>query len=78
MSNTQVRYNTNNMQVDKHSQPPKKRKLSTNSSYEVNKKRPGPTSKRYKVLLTCVVCNGDAHGNLKIIIYLDLFFNYFI
>jgi hypothetical protein len=28
-----------------------------------DKKNPGRNSKRYKALLTCVICNGDAHGN---------------
>jgi ribosomal protein L44E len=65
MSNIQVRHNANNMQADKHGQRPKKRSLSTNSSHNINKNKPASTLKRYKVLLTCVVCNGDAHGNLK-------------
>jgi hypothetical protein len=37
--------------------------LSTISSHEINKQKAGSTPKRYRLLLTCVVCNGDAHGN---------------
>ncbi|CAF1977121.1 unnamed protein product [Rotaria magnacalcarata] len=29
---------------------------------QVDKKSPGRNPKRYKALLTCVICTGDAHG----------------
>ena len=41
----------------------RKRSLSSTFSNESNKK--SSRSKRYKSLLTCVICDGDAHGNLK-------------
>ncbi len=34
------------------------------SKHKVNKKQPRSGSKRNKVLLTCVICEGDAHGKL--------------
>ncbi len=45
------------------SQYSKKRLLSMNEVHEIKKKQPESSSKRYKVLLTCLICEGDAHGN---------------
>ncbi len=59
MSNKKMKRTENNFQVENHEQ----RSLSTHSSNEVNKKKSGSTSKRYKLLLTCIICEGDAHGN---------------
>ncbi|CAF3684405.1 unnamed protein product [Rotaria sordida] len=62
MSNRQVKHNENNLQVENNRQLSRKRSLSIHKSQRVDKKYSGPTGKRYKALLTCVVCNGDAHG----------------
>jgi hypothetical protein len=52
----------NRLQVKNNDHILKKRSLSINPSNDVNKNKSEPTSKRFKPLLTCVVCNGDAHG----------------
>ncbi|CAF0987812.1 unnamed protein product [Rotaria sordida] len=62
MSNRRVKHNENNLQVENNRQLSRKRSLSIHKSQRVDKKYSGPTGKRYKALLTCVVCNGDAHG----------------
>ena len=62
MSNKKIKNSENNLQVENNDRILMKRSLSTNSSNDINKKKSGPTSKRYKSLLTCVVCNADAHG----------------
>ena len=49
--------------MENHEERLAKHSVSTNLSHEVNKKKSGSTSKRYKALLTCVICDGDAHGN---------------
>ena len=40
-----------------------KRSSSSSTSVEVNTTKARTSSKRYKTLLTCMVCGGDAHGN---------------
>jgi len=62
MSNKNRKTSENNFQIENNKQHLRKRSLSINSSHDVNKKKPGSTSKRYKSLLTCVICSGDAHG----------------
>ncbi|CAF2966021.1 unnamed protein product [Rotaria sp. Silwood2] len=62
MSNRRTKYTKNNFQVENNEQFSRKRSLSIHTSQQINKKISGPTSKRYKILLTCVVCNDDAHG----------------
>jgi hypothetical protein len=56
MSTKNTKYTENNLQISR------KRSLSINSSDAVNKKRSGSTSKRFRSLLTCVVCDANAHG----------------
>jgi hypothetical protein len=63
MSNIKIKRTDNNFQGDNHEQRSAKRSVSIKSSHEVNKKKSGSTSRRYKALLTCVICDGDAHGN---------------
>jgi hypothetical protein len=63
MSNKKIKRIVNNFQVDNDEQRSAKRSVSISSSHEVNKKKSGSTSKYYKALLTCVICDGDAHGN---------------
>lgn len=58
-----MKSNENILQVDNNERLSKKRSLSTSTSNQVHKKTSGSTSKRYKSLLICVVCAGDAHGN---------------
>ncbi|CAF3352486.1 unnamed protein product [Rotaria sp. Silwood1] len=62
MSTRRTKYTENNLQIENNEQVSRKRSLSIHTSQKVNKKISGPTSKRYKILLTCVICNGDAHG----------------
>jgi hypothetical protein len=40
-----------------------KRSLMNDSAHVIKRKQTGARGKRYKFLLMCVVCNGDAHGN---------------
>jgi len=63
MASKRIKKSENNFPVKNNEQRSTKRSLSINSSHEINKKKSGSTSKRYRVILTCVVCNGDAHGN---------------
>jgi hypothetical protein len=63
MSSKRIKRNANNIQVENNEQRPTKRLLSTNAAREISKEHTGPPSKRYKVLLTCGICDGDAHGN---------------
>jgi hypothetical protein len=63
MSNIKIKRTGNNFQRDNHEQRSAKRSVSIISSHEVNKKKSKSTSRRYKALLTCVICDGDAHGN---------------
>jgi hypothetical protein len=63
MLSKRINRNANNIQVENNEQRPTKRLLSTNAAREINKKQAGPPSKRYKLLLTCVICDGDARGN---------------
>ncbi|CAF0791212.1 unnamed protein product [Rotaria sp. Silwood1] len=62
MSTRRTKYTEKNLQIENNEQVSRKRSLSIHTSQQVNKKISGPTSKRYKILLTCVICNGDAHG----------------
>ena len=56
--------NLNSVHVENIGPRSKKRSLSCSTSSEENKTRFGPTTpKRYKTLLTCTICDGDAHGN---------------
>jgi len=63
MSNKKIKRTENDFKLDNREQRSAKRSVSINSSHEVKKKKSGSTSKRYKALLTCVICDGDAHGN---------------
>jgi len=63
MANKKIKRIENNSQGDNHEQPSVERSVSISSSQEVNKKTSGSILKRYKALLTCVVCDADAHGN---------------
>jgi hypothetical protein len=63
MSNKNIERIVNIFEGDNHEEPSGKRSVSISSSHEVKKKKSGSTSKRYKALLTCVICDGDAHGN---------------
>jgi hypothetical protein len=63
MSSKSIKRNANKIRVENNEQRPTKRLLSTNAVCEINKKQAGPPSKRYKVNLTCVICDGDARGN---------------
>jgi hypothetical protein len=65
MASTRIKSIKNDVHVKNNVQPSRKRSLLINSSNPVDKKKPETTGKRYKSLLTCVICNGDAHGNLK-------------
>jgi hypothetical protein len=56
MPNKKIKTNENNKRTSM------KRPLLTNSSKDVNKNKSGSAAKRYKSLLICVVCNGDAYG----------------
>jgi len=68
MANKKIKRIENNSQVDNHEQRSAERSVSISSSQEVNKKTSGSASKRYKALLTCAICDADAHGNSKIMI----------
>lgn len=63
MSFNKIRYTENTLQVENTEQVSRKRSSSNATSHQGNKKTSGATSRRYKTLLTCVVCSGDAHGN---------------
>jgi hypothetical protein len=63
MLSKRIKRNVNNIRLENNEQHPTKRLLSTNAVHEVHKKQPESTPKHYKVLLTCVICDGDAHGN---------------
>lgn len=52
---------TKNAEINE--QRSRKRSLPINSPNEVNKKKNDGPARRYKVLLTCLICNGAAHGN---------------
>jgi hypothetical protein len=67
MPTKRVKNNANNVQVGSNKQRRKKPSLSTNAAHEVNNNEIISTSKRFKVILTCVICNGDAHGNSRTI-----------
>jgi hypothetical protein len=63
MASKNIKKTENNFQVENNEQSSTKRSLAINLSHEVNKKNSISTSRHYKVLLTCDICNGDAHGN---------------
>jgi len=63
MSNKRIKKTKNSFEAENNEQCSRKRSLSINSSHGINKKKPGMHGKRYKSLLICVICNGDAHGN---------------
>ncbi len=64
MSNKKIKRTENDFKLDNREQRSAKRSVSISSSHEVKKKKKsGSTSKRYKANLTCVICDGDAHGN---------------
>ncbi|CAF4682293.1 unnamed protein product [Rotaria sp. Silwood2] len=62
MSNRRTKHTENNLPAETNEQLSRKRSLSIHASQQTNKKTSALTSKRYKTLLTCVVCSGDAHG----------------
>ncbi len=64
MPNKIITRNTKNGHLKDRSKYSTEQLLSTNEEHEINKKQPESGAKRYKVLLTCVICEGDAHGKL--------------
>jgi len=77
MSTKTIKNNANNIQVRSNRQRRTKSSLSTNAAHEVNKKQIISTSKRNKALLTCVICDGDAHGSSRMINLEENFFKLF-
>ena len=68
MSSKTKKSTTNSVQVRTQDSTTRKRSLSTSLSNQENKKKSrSATAKRYKSLLTCTVCDGDAHGDERII-----------
>ena len=68
MSSRTKRLTTRGVQLRTQGPITRKRSLSTSLSNQENKKKfRSVTAKRYKSLLTCTICDGDAHGNEQII-----------
>ena len=62
MSNKKVNKSENSVHGANNQRETIERSLSSHSSNDKSKKKSGTTSRRYKSLLICVVCDGDAHG----------------
>ena len=63
MFNEKINNSKNDYEAEDNERNSMKRSMSTVLSNDVTHKKSGLPLKRYKNLLTCVVCNVDAHGN---------------
>lgn len=63
MASTKANDTENHLQVEHAQHIGKIQSLLSTTLQRGNNKNSGSTSKRYKALLTCVICTGDAHGN---------------
>ncbi|CAF3519186.1 unnamed protein product [Rotaria socialis] len=62
MSMNRAKYTKNDLQGKNNERSGRNRSFSSIVSEKGNQKKRGPMVKRYKTLLICVVCHGDAHG----------------
>ncbi|CAF1942860.1 unnamed protein product [Rotaria magnacalcarata] len=62
MSMNRVKHTKNDLQDENNERSGRKRSFSSIAPEKGNQKSRGPMVKRYKTILTCVVCHGDAHG----------------